>query len=172
MTTFYEIEIERKKNEALIEALHSYDHLSLRRGEFIPPSIFEMRISEGKNLYDIIGFQDISNFAISEKVYNLLISNNITGWRSFDVSIKGVNEKYFGFQVIGRSGRLILPKTKGFYTGYKFDQNTWDNSDFFSPEGTALLFCTQKVRDILQENGVTNIEINDIDVVKVYSVGD
>jgi hypothetical protein len=172
MDAFYEIEIKREENEALIESLVEYDQIKLKRAEYTPAEPFEMEITEGDKLYDIIGFQDTSNFAISDRLYSLLKEHRITGWKAYEINIKGVNEKYHGLQVTGRCGKLKQPKKAGFYTGYKFDYNNWDKSDLFSPNETVLLFCTKKVRDLLTKNKITNIELKDITKVQAYSVGE
>lgn len=170
MEVFYYVRIARKRGEIFIESLAEYDEDKLYKGEFIPSEPYEMIISEGKKLYDVIGFQDVSNIAISERVYSLLKEQNFTGWRAYEINIKGVNEKYYGLQVTGRSGTLIEPKEAGFYKGYKFDLNTWDKSDFFCPKGT-ILFCTQRVKDFFQKNKATNIEFTNINEVQAYSIG-
>lgn len=78
-------------------------------------------------------------------------------------------DKLYGLQITGRCGKLIEPKEKGFYIGYKFDKDTWDGSDFFCPEGTALIFCTERAKNILVKNKITNIEFEDITTVRAYS---
>lgn len=171
MEAFYDVAIEREDEEALIQSLEEYDEQKLRKGEFTPFGPFEMEITEGKKLYDIVGFQDTSNFAISERLYSLLSKHQITGWRGYEIRIKSVHEKYYGFQVTGRCGKLEEPKEAGFYTGYKFNHCTWDKSDFFSPDNTALLFCTKKVEEILKKNRITNIELIDINTIQNYSIG-
>jgi hypothetical protein len=171
METFYRIGIKREKDEALIQSLIEYDQVKLKRARFTPVEPFEMKITEGRKLYDIVGFQDTSNFAISERLYFLLKENHITGWKGYEISIKGVDEKYYGLQVIGRCGELEEPKEAGFYIGFKFDCGSWDKSDLFSPDETVLLFCTKKVRDLLKKNKITNVELTDISKVQAYSVG-
>lgn len=167
----YTLSIKREKKEALIESLEEYNQIEIFRGEEDLVKPFQMKLSEGKNLYDILGFQDTSNFAISERFYNLLKENNITGWRSYDVDIKGVSEKYYGFQVIGRCGRLIEPEEPGFYTGYKFDIDSWDKTDFFCPQDTVRIFCSEKLYQLIKSNYISNAEIRDITEVRGYSVG-
>lgn len=171
METFYDLGIERKKNEALIQSVLEYDEQKVRKAELTPQEPFEMQISEGKMLFDIIGFQDTSNFAISKRLYDLLKENEITGWKGYEISIKGKDEIYYGFQVTGKCGKLDMPAEAGFYTGYKFDHGSWDKSDFFSPDETMLLFCTEKVQTLLKKQKVTNAELVDINAVQAYSVG-
>lgn len=171
MDTFYEIRIKRETDEVLIQSFIEYDQVQLNKALFIPVEPFEMEITEGSRLYDIVGFQDTANFAISERFYNLLQEHCISGWKGYEISIKGTNEKYYGFQVIGKCGKLEQPKEPGFYTGYKFDYDSWDKSDLFSPNETVLLFCTKKIRDLLKKNKITNIELTDISKVQAYSIG-
>ncbi len=171
METFYRIGIKREKQEALIQSLAEYDQIKLKKAEFTPIIPFKMEITEGSLLYDIVGFQDTSNFAISERLYNLLKEHHITGWKGYEISIKGVDKRYYGIQVVGKCGKLEQPNEAGFYTGYKFDYGSWDKNDLFSPDETVLLFCTKKVRDLLQKNKFTNIELTDIGKVQAYSVG-
>lgn len=171
METFYEITIAREREEILIQSINDYDQISLRRGEITPAEPFEMVIGEGSNLYDVIGFQDTSNFAISEKLYNLLVEYKVTGWKGYEVTIRGVSGKYFGFQVIGRCGKLNQPQTAGFYTGYKFDDSSWDKSDLFCPDETVLLFCTEKVKTLFKKNRVSNVAVIEISKAQAYSFG-
>ena len=170
METFYDVGIERKKGEALIESLEPYDEWKLRKGEFTPTAVFKTKISEGKKLYDIVGFQDTSNFAISAKLYELLNHHHITGWKCYPVSINGIKDTYYGFQVTGKCGQLEKALSTGFSIGYRFDEFSWDTSDFFSPGNTALLFCTTKVRDLINKNKITNIELTDINTVRHFSI--
>lgn len=172
MNTFYRIGIKREKKEALIESLIQYDPVKLKKAEFIPKKPFEMEITEGSKLYDIIGFQDTSNFAVSERLYSLLKEHQITGWKGYEISIKGRNEIYYGFQVTGKCDKLNMPKEAGFYIGFKFNYNSWDRSDFFSPDETSLLFCTKKVQNLFNKYKVTNAELVDISTVQAYSFGD
>ncbi len=171
MITFFNIEIKRESDEALIQSLVEYNQVKLNKGEFIPTEPFVMKITEGSKLYDIVGFQDTSNFAISERLYYLLKEQGITGWKGYEISINGVGEKYYGIQIVGKCRKLEQPKEAGFYTGYKFDYGSWDKSDLFSPEETVLLFCTKKVRDLLKKSKVTNIKFTDISKIQAYSVG-
>jgi hypothetical protein len=171
MDTFFNIEIKRESDEILIQSIVEYDQIKLNKAEFIPTEPFEMEISEGKKLYDIVGFQDTSNFAISEGLYALLKEHNISGWKCYEISINGVDAKYYGLQVVGKCGKLQQPKEAGFYKGFKFDYGSWDKSDLFSPDETVLLFCTKKVRDLFKKNRITNVELIDISKIQAYSVG-
>jgi hypothetical protein len=168
---FYDVMIQRKRGEALIKSLIDYDQYELRKAIYTPSEPFEMRVDEGRKLYDIVGFQDTSNFAISERLYNIFHEHQITGWKGYEIKIEGITEKYYGFQVVGKCGKLVRPVEAGFYTGYKFDYKSWDNSDFFSPCDTALLFSVEKVHDLMMKNKITNIMLTDLAEVRAYSTG-
>ena len=162
METFYEIQFAQGKDEIFVEQLAEYDDQALSIGQFIPETPFAVKVSKGKKLYDIMRYQDPFNFAVSERVYKLLKDANLTGWNSYEITIEGRNENYYGFQVLGKCGPLKRPPEPGFVTGCEFDYETWDGSDFFCPEETLLIFCTEKAKKLLYTNQVTNIELADI----------
>ena len=53
-------------------------------------------------------------------------------------------------------------------TGFNFDITTWDGSDFFIPETTMMIICTEKAKDIL--NGIKNIKLENIKSFEWYSL--
>lgn len=169
MKKFYRLALQRKKDEILLQAFHEYDKILLMKGGFVPKEPLYFEIDEGKKLYDLVGYQDLFNFAITEKLYKILIDNGVTGWSSYKITIKGENENFCGFQVLGKAGELERPKAQGFYTGYKFDYKSWDGSDFFCPQETLLIFCTEKVRNLFYTYKITNAELKDITQVEGYS---
>jgi hypothetical protein len=169
MTKFYSFQWAQNKNEILIESLIKYDDRQLKRGDLILKTPFATKSSEGKKLYDIVHFQDPFNFAISEKVFNLLNGAKITGWRSYEITIEGRSEKYHGVQILGKCGALKRPDEPGFILGCQFEYDTWDGSDFFMPVGTLKTFCTEKVKILLTSNKITNLELQDISTIEWYS---
>ena len=170
MNKFYNFQWAQKKGEILVEALKEYDEQALTRGNWVPQEPFAVKVSEGKKLYDIVHFQDPFNFAISERVHKLLKDDSVTGWNSYEIVIEGRSEKYYGFQVLGRCGELKRPKEPGFVKGCEFEYTTWDGSDFFCPDGTLYVFCTEKVRQLFIANQITNFELADISTMQWYSV--
>jgi hypothetical protein len=117
----------------------------------------------------LVRYQDPFNFALSEKVYEALNKAGLSGWNAYQIAIEGREEKYYGFQVLGRSGGPIRPKTSGFVIGYDFDRSTWDGSDFFIPDGTLGILCTEKAKDILANKKFNGIQLEDIKNVEWYS---
>lgn len=170
--SFFEFEFPQKSDELFIKSVLTYDEQSLKIGKFVPGEIMEFKISEGSNWYDLVRFQDPFNFAISERLYNLLKDNHITGWNGYKISITGTKKTYYGFQVLGRCGPIKRPAQRGFYTGTTFDIDSWDGSDFFCPECTLHVFCTKKVSDLFKINHITNIQLIDITKVESYSIGE
>ncbi len=168
--SFYKLQFALKSNEIYLESLDKIKSEELFKEEnFNEP--LRVRISEGKKLYDIVRFQDPFNFAISEKVLNLLIEKEITGWSHYEIDIVGREEKYFGFQVQGKSGSIKRPFKTGFVIGLKFDEDTWDGQDFFNPNDTYSIFCTKRVKDIFSNNRISNIELKSIDTFEWYNAG-
>ena len=169
MKNFYKFRWAQKKNELFIEQKLSYNDQLLKKGQIIPNAPVQVKVSEGKIFYDIVRFQDPFNFAISQKVYDLLKKNEISGWAAYEISIENKTEKYFGFQVLGRCGKLKRPSTPGFIKGYDFDYKSWDGSDFFCPNETMLIFCTQRIKDIFDSNKISIINLVNIIDVDWYS---
>jgi hypothetical protein len=170
MTQFYRFRWAQTSKEILIKVVSHYDYESLFTGNDLLPKPLKTRVAEGSKLFDIVHLENPCNFSISEKAYNLLIENKATGWKPYDLTIEGISEKYYGFQVTGKCGPLARPPQAGFVQGYSFDLETWDGSDFFYPEGTTSLFCTERIRDVLISNNVTNLKFDRSDLVEWYSV--
>lgn len=169
---FYRMSNAQKRGEAILEFINkNLEESDLILGKFKDRQPLKCKIALGKRLYDANFFNDGINSSISEKFFKALNDNDLKGWEVFNLEIEKTNDKRYGLQIIGRCGNLIKPEQKGFYVGYEFDQETWDGSDFFCPEGTALIFCTERAKKILEDNGLTNIEFEDISKVETYSLG-
>lgn len=169
MNTFYEILPDDKYGEIRVESLLPYEHGLLYKCKQLPVMSLPVKVSEGRRWYDVVRLQDIVNFTLSERVYRQLCEAKLTGWCSYDVDIIGVDKKYYGFQVIGSCGELKRPDQPGFIKGLDFDIETWDGSDFFSPQGTYSTLCTEKAHDTINAIGITNISMENIDTVEWYS---
>ncbi len=170
---FYILRSAQKKGAVILEFIDKeLDNRDLFSGTLKTNNPYNAKIAMQKHFYDANFFNDGLNIAVSERFIRILNDNNLKGWNTYDLKIMEYEEgHYYGLQIIGKSGELDKPKKKGFYTGYRFDHSTWDGSDFFSPKGTALVFCTEKVKNILIKNKVTNIEFQDITTVEAYSKG-
>ena len=118
-----------------------------------------------------------SVYAVSEKVVDVLSSNNITGWKTYPVEVYDRNENYiggyYGFTITGRclalKPSLAEPYVKQYpggpyntYKGNPLNLDYWDGSDIFLLQGTRFQFVSKKVKNIIKINKLTNICFEDI----------
>ena len=159
----YRISSDRKKGAVCIEANIKYDDMEIF---YNPKKIVEnnvFKIYKGNKFFDLIEYCDPLNFAISEKLKEKLEENKITGWSCYPIVIDGSNEKYYGFQVTGRAGTVTNLDEDGFIPmeDIEFDINTWDGSDIFNLEDAGgIKVCTPRVKEILENAKMTNIEFS------------
>jgi hypothetical protein len=117
-------------------------------------------IDKGKKLFDLIEFADSRHFAISQRFKDCMDINQINGYSTFELIIDGINEKYYGFQNIAEVGPILnqddLMEMKT--ESIEFDLSTWDGSEIFHLKDTLLHVCTERVKNIIEENKLTNIE--------------
>jgi hypothetical protein len=123
----------------------------------------EFYVDQGKNWFDIVRFQDIPNFAISQKVKDLFEENNITGWTCFPIIIKDYSDKsYYGFQILSKAGKILnLEKLSNYIDKYhEFDISAWNGSEIFTLEETGITACTGKVKELCENAKITNIKFD------------
>lgn len=176
MTQFYApcpiLLTERYKGISAFELLYGkYDNFDF-------PIIFQQRKSYGgQKITDFLntGWGGLLT-PISDKVLNLLIENNITGWKTYPIRVfdkKGNEiEGYHGFSITGRCKDLDLTLVKErveyqyresgpiyhHIKGFPLDISTWDSSDIFILSGTGYSFMSKKVYSIFKKAKVSNIE--------------
>lgn len=126
----------------------------------------------GKKFYDFVMVTAGLNL-ISEKVYNLLMDNHITGWKGIPAIIhKHEDLKYYLLTITGRCGPIDESKTRivdsttlfpgqtaKAYQGLFFSEDSWDKSDMFVSEFINHTFITEKVKTLFEKNKVSNIII-------------
>jgi len=138
-------------------------------GSFEDPSFLKenniFRVDEGNKFFDLIGYQDPWNFAISERFKNVLEENNIKGWNCYPIIIENVELKYFGFQIISRAGLLAEYDEDGdmVYGTIKVDVDTWDGSDIFCIGNTAIMVITSKLYESIKGSKISNVEFDTLD---------
>jgi hypothetical protein len=168
-SNFFVLSNFNKRGAIRIEPILPYDINGLPVGVANPPEApLRAIISEGKRLYDLLGFQDVFNWAISKKFHDLLIDSGLTGWQSYEIDIDGIETQYFGFQCIGKSGPILTSGKKGVVEVMNFDISTWEGSDFFVPHGTLFVICTEKAKNILIKNKVSNISFRETRTLEIY----
>jgi hypothetical protein len=158
---FYRFRPADEKDCLRIQASVKYDTLDLIRQDSPLTKSNDFTIAAGKYTNDIIQFDDSLNFAISKRLKLLLENNNVYGWSSFPINIKGLNEAYFAFQVISVAGPILnLDAVNNYETEFReFDINTWDGKEIFSLKDTLLNVCTERVKDMFMRSNITNIKI-------------
>lgn len=169
MSQFYYLKNADKKGEVRVLPIGEYDEWALASGTVCRNDHLVVRIDQGKKFYDILRLQDSANFAVSERIHNLLIQEGITGWRSYPLAIEGSDEKYYGMQITGRAGSPLASIPVGFIEGLDFERSTWDGSDMFLLEGTLFTLFTQRVRDLLVKHKTSNLELDEISTVRWYN---
>ena len=129
----------------------------------------------GKKFFDFNTVSPALNL-ISERVFNMLMENNITGWKGIPAVIyKHEDLKYYLLTITGRCGPIdksktivvdsttfIPGKTTRMYQGLFFSEDSWDGSDMFVSEYVNYTFITEKVKNLFKKNKVTNIIITNI----------
>jgi hypothetical protein len=144
-----------------IASLVKYDTLAPLTKESPIVKHNNFTVASGTKWYDIVQFSDSFKFVISRKVKDLLTTNNIKGWDSFPIQIQPVDKEYYGFIVTSMAGNIEnLEALNNYEADYaEFDIKTWDGNDIFTLKDTLIIACTQKVKDLLEANGITNLDI-------------
>ena len=102
-----------------------------------------------------------SEIICSDRVIELLLDNNIKGWKTYPVEIYDMKENYVGgyngFSVIGRCGAIKPSLSEVFVDynekallGFPLDLDTWDGSDIFILEHTVYKYASQKAKKVLE----------------------
>lgn len=149
-----------------------YNESKILRNQGLPTKQIIYSPCLGKKFFDFNMVTAGLNL-ISERVYRLLMENDITGWNGIPAVIYKHEElKYYLLTITGRCGpidksktlvvdstTLISGQTVKAYQGLYFSEDSWDKSDMFVSEYVNHTFITEKVKTILEKNKVTNIEI-------------
>jgi hypothetical protein len=162
-TEFFSITLVPGKAQVRIEAKADYEFSYVLDSDTNLIYENEFYVDQGKNWFDIVRFQDIPNFAISQKVKNLFEENNITGWTCFPIVIQDHSDKsYYGFQILSKAGKILnLEKLSNYIDKYhEFDINTWNGSEIFTLEETGITACTSKVKELCENAKITNIKFD------------
>lgn len=163
MSKFISVLIDHKRSRIILESKKKYELFTGLKDLDFYKKHNVYNIDEGKRFYDFIGDQGVLSF-ISEKFRNVLIENKITGWDSYPITIEGSNLKYFGLIINGRSGMTCKLDEDGdrVYGTVNVDLKTWDGSDIFWIKETGIIACNLKVRKLLEQARITNIEFEDL----------
>lgn len=158
----YRIHTEEKRGAIVIKANVKYVSWEIFKNPKLLIDNNFFTVDKGQKLYDLIAYCDPTNFAISEKVKNILEENNVTGWSCYPIIIEGIKENYFGFQITGKGGEVTNRDQNDdvpMFEPVKWNQSKWDGSDIFNIQDTGIKACTEKVKEILEKAKITNLEI-------------
>ena len=160
--TFCRIGLSNTMGQVQIKAKIDYSAYQVFKNPdlLIENNAFE--VLKGRNIYDILRYQDVHNFAVSERLKEALESNGVTGWSSYPITIEGIDEKYYGFWVTGQGGPVTKFDKDGNVPQFKpikWDTAKWDGSDIFNIENTGIIGLTPKAVAVIQQFKVKSIEI-------------
>jgi hypothetical protein len=143
-------------------------------GKLSPNKLVAVRwTSRPQSLQDVVWI-GVREIAVSKRLLNVLAP--FKGWDMFPVTfVDQTGEtfaEYYGLSVVGRSGRVISPRTKAvgegaqaFYVGLEFDISTWDGSDIFIPNPGYGPIISKPLREALLRNKVTGYQAVRLDRV-------
>lgn len=118
-------------------------------------------IQKGTKAFDLLPFDDSSNFAISEKFRNLLIDEQVSGCAFFPIHIRGLALPYYVFIHTSHAGPILnLDALNSYETEHiEFDKTTWDGSDIFYLKDTTVNVCVQRIKQLIEKHKLTNIRL-------------
>lgn len=176
-TDFYTISDKDTRGALNLIPKQNLDYTKVFRSEIVPDTVLEFVPNYGVKHFDFLNSGFAGVFLISKKIVELFRSNDIVGWNSIPVRIQGYEDQnYYLLTVEGRCSAIDYGRSETFLKkpyapsgkpievkrGLYFDLESWDLSDVFTPENTRFTFITEKVKNILSVNKVTNILIERI----------
>ena len=186
----YALRLEGKRTALHVESRdEDLDALAIYRGDTRPslPILFEYKKgASGSKPYDFVGTTWAILDLISDRVVEAL--KPFTGWATYPVTVYGKKGElipgYHGLIVSGRCGpidnsrsepRICAPPVpEGRWSrrwfGLYFDEKTWDGSDIFAPEDTALTVVVEAVRWALRKAKITNVKLTPLTECENHSV--
>lgn len=154
-----------KRSVIEIEARVDYDDVALKRSPSTIKDNNLFDIYKGKKAFDALPYCDSVNWVFSEKVKNIFEDNNVTGIVFYPIEINKLEEKYFGFYITGKAGKILnvddmdMPPM---FEPIEFNVDEWDGSDVFLFENSGMRCITEKVKLLIEENNLSNIELKSL----------
>jgi len=152
----------------------------LLKGEHIDLAFpIKFKQSSGRKWTDVLNPNSVSMYFFSQRFINLLEINEIKGWKNYPIIIldKKGNEisGYSGFSILGKCGKIDYSKSEvyekrlvpngllsKYYKGLHVDWDEWDGSDFFIPKDTLHVVVSEKVKQIITKNKITNVVLQNL----------
>lgn len=169
---------------------HEGDHLTIEqaiqlfRGKWKPDSPIKLSAYQGGQATDFLWSCLPPLVCISQRVVDVLQTNNITGWSTYTVEVYGRKGEllpgYHGFAVTGgdcrrdRSRSLILTRRAALggelyhvYSKLFFLEEDWDGSDIFWVKSFGGIVVTDKVRKTFRRAKVKNAKLTPLPNVEI-----
>lgn len=161
----------KRKNSKLARKISWDLELGNYKGYEFPIVFREVAGESGKQMRDVLDNRNIMTYLISDRMRDLLIDNNITGWECYEIEMydkKGnIVSGYNGFSVTGKCNdmvkidfeNIIKDKKRDYFEakGAMFDIEKWDGSDIFRAGGWRII--TKKVYELFKKHKITAIEM-------------
>jgi hypothetical protein len=164
------------------------DEIAIATGRSKPetPMCFEQY--EGVELCDLVGTQYAALRLVSHRVCDAFREARLSGWDTLAVELRDRTgetiDGYLLLVIVGRCGpldntrsvrinKIMTRNRKGYapvWKGLYFDEDTWDGSDLFAPQGTAFFFATRQVKDVLEKISATNFQIKPLKDIERVSL--
>jgi len=151
--------------------------VGLLKGSFSPPEPIKLCPARGGKFTDFMWSTLLHVIVVSERVVDLLTSNNLTGWKTYPVTVYDKQEQvvggYYGLAITGKVGRPdfrrseiiekppITPKGVPYkvFKGIHFENDFTDDSDISLIETTTYRVVTQKVVQAFRRAKIYNVEL-------------
>jgi hypothetical protein len=153
-------------------AIVDFDKADLLSGKLKPADLV-FKVKKGFERFDFLDTAQPGILLCSQKVVDLLTTNNIKGWDATPVSFTNNNEvstAYYLFHIYGKCGPFIYSKSEvisqfGYsfveLKGRYFDESSIDGNDIFVAEGTMMAFVNERLYHLMQQAKLTNIRFEE-----------
>ena len=137
------------------------------------PLVYREQPESGKRFRDVLDNRNVARYLISDRMKQLLIENNITGWKSFPIVMYDKHGKevpgYNGFSITGHCGGIVtyhedicqFDEEFMWYKGVSIDIDQWDGSDIFNVHAHHKMI-TKRVYKLFKEHKIDAIEMTSL----------
>ena len=144
----------------------------LLRGETQPACPLMVQMPPRGTVGDFVWTGEVALVLMSGRVVGALRRDRVTGWSTYPVRLEGIEAAdtpmFFGLQITGRCGPLDRSRGEWVHKddepgkqlrGLFFEETSWDGSDFFIPSGSLHIFVSERVKECLKREKVTNARL-------------
>jgi hypothetical protein len=169
---FYDLNYHEKRGDIKLKLINPIKNkMAFIKGKDKYSVPLRLNYLKGRRVGDVLCLGTIGLWGYSPRMMEKIRTANATGIEFFPLKVEGPEEaiislqNYHGAFITGSSGPLLKEKSKYklipakgkpeenicWQTGWFFDLETWDGSDFFNPEGTFCTFVTSRIVKLLSE---------------------